>query len=314
MTRQPYRIIFMGTPEFAVPTLRALLAHGEEVVCVVTQPDRPKGRSSQLLPPPVKLVAEAAGIPVLQPTKIRTQEFADTLKSYSPDLIVVTAYGRILPASVLFLPPLGSINVHASLLPKFRGAAPIQWALIKGEPETGVTIMRMDEGLDTGDILLPGAIPIAADETTATLAVKLASLGGELLVKALDLLRAGKLPPIKQDDSQATLAPSLTKEQGLIDWQQPASQISCLIRGMDPWPGAFTTLAGKRCRLFMPQVVVGQISEPVGTIHRVDSDGLLIATGRDYLLVPELQVEGGKRMPVDVFRRGHAFTAGETLV
>ena len=314
MSKQPYRIIFMGTPEFAVPTLKVLLAHSEKVVCVVTQPDRPKGRGRQLLPTPVKVEAELAGIPVLQPTKIRTQEFADTLTSYSPDLIVVTAYGRILPGSVLFLPPLGSINVHASLLPKFRGAAPIQWALINGEKETGVTIMRIDEGLDTGDILLPGAIPITVDDTAASLAAKLAVLGGELLIKVLARLRQGNLPPIKQDDSLATLAPPLTKEQGRIDWQQPANLISCLIRGMDPWPGAYSTLGGKRFRFFMPRVVAGLVGEPGGVIHRVGSDGLLIATGHDYLLAPEIQIEGGKRMPVDVFRRGHSFALGETFV
>lgn len=314
MNKQPYRIIFMGTPEFAVPTLKALLFHGEDIVCVVTQPDRPKGRGRQLLPTPVKVMADLAGIPVLQPTKIRTQEFLDTLKSYSPDLIVVTAYGRILPGTVLFLPRLGSINVHASLLPKFRGAAPIQWALINGEKETGVTIMQMDEGLDTGDILLPGAIPIHEDDTAGTLAAKLSTLGGELLIKALDLLRQGILPPVKQNDLLATLAPPLTKEQGRIDWKQPASQISCLIRGMDPWPGAYSTLADKRFRFFMPKVVAAHVTEPAGTIHRVGSDGLLIATGQDYLLAPEIQVEGGKRMAVEVFRSGHPFSAGEIFV
>ena len=313
MDNKPYRIVFMGTPEFAVPTLQALLANRQEVVCVVTQPDRPKGRGRQLATPPVKVVAEQAGIPVLQPTKIRNQEFLDALKSYSPDLLVVTAYGRILPGRILCLPPQGAINVHASLLPKFRGAAPIQWALINGEKETGVTIMRMDEGLDTGDILLPGKIPIAADDTAGTLAVKLARLGGELLILALERLRNNNLPPVKQDDALATFAPPLLKEQGRIDWQQPAGAISCLIRGMDPWPGAYTTLAGKRYRFFSPGVVVGQAAKAPGAIHRVDSEGLLIATRQDYLLIPELQVEGGKRMSVDVFRRGHPFSLGETF-
>lgn len=310
MSNNPYRIIFMGTPAFAVPTLQALLDHGENVVGVVTQPDRPKGRGRKLTPPPVKEVAIAANIPVFQPTKIKTQEFQDQLKSLEPDLIVVTAYGRILPGPILFLPPLGSINIHGSILPKYRGAAPIQWALINGEKESGVTIMQMDEGLDTGDILLPGSIPIDPQDTTSTLAVKLADLGGKLIIEALDLLKENRLPPLKQDNSLATLAPPLKKEDGRINWEKSAFEISCLIRGLDPWPMASTILEEKWFRLFLPTVVEGDVTEPPGTLCRADKNGLLIATGKNYLHIKDVQLQGSRRMDVASFLNGHPLTAG----
>lgn len=300
----------MGTPDFAVPSLKALLDHGENVVAVITQPDRPKGRGRKLTPPPVKELALAADIPVLQPTKIRTDEFLDEIKSYNPDLIIVTAYGRILPGPLLDLPPLGTINVHGSLLPKYRGAAPVQWAVINGETETGITIMQMDEGLDTGDILLPVSLPIEANDTAGTVAIKMAELGGKLLIEALDLLKKDKLPPIKQDDSQATLAPPLSKQEGEIDWSKTASQISCLIRGLDPWPTAYTTINGKWLRLFSPTVISDIVDEEPGTLCRADAEGLLIATGKDYLLVKEVQIEGAKKMAVDAFLRGRPLQKG----
>jgi methionyl-tRNA formyltransferase len=310
MYTNPYRIIFMGTPAFAVPTLQALLDHGENVVGVVTQPDRPKGRGRKLTPPPVKEIAVAASIPVLQPTKIKTQEFHNQLKSLRPDLIVVTAYGRILPGSVLFLPPLGAINIHGSILPKYRGAAPIQWALINGEKETGVTIMQMDEGLDTGDILLPGSIPIALQDTTSTLAVKLAGLGGKLIIEALELLKEDRLPPLKQDDSLATFAPPLKKEDGRINWQKSAFEINCLIRGLDPWPMAFTSIDENWIKLFLPTVVENEVTEPPGTLCRADKNGLLIATGKNYLLIKDVQLHGNRRMDVASFLNGHPLTPG----
>ncbi len=313
MTKELYRIIFMGTPEFAVPALRGLLDHGENVVGVVTQPDRPKGRGRRLTPPPVKLLAQEAGVPVIQPEKIRTKEFLDQIREFAPDLITVAAYGRILPGALLFLPPLGSINVHASLLPNYRGAAPIQWAIINGEKETGVTIMQMDEGLDTGDILLPGSIPIEEDDTTGSLAVKLSNLGGKLLVQALDLMRAGTLVPQKQDDSGATLAPPLSKEQGRIDWHQPASAISCLIRGMDPWPSAYTILGGKRYKLFSPLIIKEQAPESPGNVIKADAQGLVVATGEGYLRVLELQKEGARRMTVADYLRGHELPSQGTF-
>ena len=304
------RIIFMGTPEFAVPSLSALLETGKNVVAVVSQPDRPKGRGRKLAPTPVKVLAEKHGIPVLQPTKIRTEEFHRTIAAYKPDLITVTAYGRILPGSLLDLPPLGTINVHGSLLPKYRGAAPVQWAVLNGEKEAGVTIMQMDEGMDTGDILLPAAIPIEPEDTSGTLAAKLAALGGQKLVEAIDLLAEGKLSPQKQNDSRATTAPLLTKEMGHIDWTKSAEEISNLIRGLDPWPMAYTIHEGSWLRLFKPAVIVGHAEEEPGTLRRADADGLLITTDENYLLVREIQRQGGKRMSVEDFLRGRPLAKG----
>ena len=210
-----FRIIFMGTPDFSVPALQALIDGPDQVVAVVTQPDRPKGRGKKLTPPPVKMLAKSFDIPVLQPPKIRTEEFADELRSYKPDLIIVAAYGRILPPSILDLPPLGCINIHGSLLPRHRGAAPIQWAILAGDKEAGVTIMQMDVGMDTGAMLLPASIPVTDEETAGGLFNKLSALGGKALLEALDLLRQGKLPPIEQDHSLATEAPPLKKRRWL---------------------------------------------------------------------------------------------------
>jgi methionyl-tRNA formyltransferase len=307
----------MGTPDFAVPSLEALLDSGENVVCVITQPDRPKGRGRKLTPPPIKELALQAGLPVLQPEKIKDEEFLAKLKGFNPDLIVLTAYGRILPDSLINLPPYGTINVHGSLLPKYRGAAPIQWALINGETETGVTIMQMDEGLDTGDILLAEKLPINPDDTAGSLFVKLAKLGGTALKKALKQLRTNKLTPIKQDDSLATHAPLLKKVDGLVDWSKSAQQISCLIRGLDPWPTTYTTLAGKRFRLFSPLVISQSdcqfsASGP-GIVCQADHNGLVISTGSGYLLVREVQPEGSKRMGVDAYLRGHPIKSGTRL-
>jgi len=309
----PLRIVFMGTPQFAVSSLQALLESRHQVVAVVTQPDRPRGRGRNLTPPPVKELALAAGVPVLQPTAIRTPEFREELYGYRADLFAVTAYGRILPGALLNLPPLGTINVHGSLLPKYRGAAPVQWAILNGDAETGITIMQMDEGMDTGDILLPGAIPIEADDTAATLAVKLADLGGQLLVEALDKLQCGELTPRAQDDSAASLAPPLTKEQGVIDWTESAASISCRIRGLDPWPTAYTFLDGKRLRLFKPEIVASSDNAKPGTVIRTDPAGLLIATGRESLLIKEVQLEGARRMEVGPFLQGRKLDPGIIL-
>lgn len=294
----PLRIIFMGTPDFAVPTLQALLDGPDDVVTVICQPDRKKGRGKKLSPPPIKILAEQHGIPVLQPTAIRTEAFLDSIRNLHPDLIVVTAYGRILPGSLLELPRLGTINVHGSLLPKYRGAAPIQWAVINGETETGVTIMQVDVGMDTGDILMPVSIPIRDDDTSGILFDKLAQLGGETIGRAIALLKEGKLPPQKQDDSQATEAPMLTKEMGHLDWNKEAGELHCLIRGLDPWPSAYSFLDGKRFRFFKPDVIKDKVSEPPGTLCRADKNGLLIATGKHYLRIGEIQPEGKKRMSV----------------
>ena len=307
----------MGTPDFAVPSLKALLDSGANVVCVITQPDRPKGRGRKITPPPVKKIALQADIPVLQPEKIRDEGFLAKLTEFNPDLIVLTAYGRVLPAELINLPPHGTINVHASLLPKYRGAAPIQWAIINGETETGVTIMQMDEGLDTGDVLLAEKFPISPDDTAGSLFMKLAELGGTVLKKALAQLRANKLTPIKQDDSLATHAPLLKKEDGLVDWSRSAEQISCLIRGLDPWPTTYTTLSGKRFRLFTPQVVdltdYQDKGDAPGTVCRADHNGLVAKTGKGSLLIREVQPEGSKRMTVAAFLRGHPIKPGTRL-
>ena len=305
-----FRILFMGTPDFAVPVLTNLLAGPDQVVAVVTQPDREKGRGKKLSPPPVKTAAMQAGIPVLQPTKIKTQEFRDTLAAFRPDLSVVVAYGRILPPSLLELPPLGCINVHGSLLPKYRGAAPIQWAVINGETEVGVTVMRMDAGMDTGDILLPASLSPDPEETAGSLFTKLADLGAATLRQALDLLRQDKLPPTPQDHSQATTAPMLTKEHGLIDWNLPAAELHCRIRGLDPWPTAYSFLDGKRFRFFAPEIVSYTGGSPPGTLLSAARKGLLIATGQDALLLREIQPEGGKRMPAWAFICGHPLEPG----
>lgn len=313
MTETPLRILFMGTPDFAAATLQALLSGPDTVVAVVTQPDRPKGRGKKLTPPPVKVLAEEAGIPVLQPTRIKTQEFRDELAAYCPDVTIVAAYGRILPLSLLTLAPHGCINVHGSLLPAYRGAAPIQWAVINGDSKTGVTIMQMDEGMDTGDILLTATLSIGDEDTAGTIFPQLAELGGATLLKALSLLKRGELTAIPQDNSKATVAPMLKKEDGRIDWQKSARQIHALIRGLDPWPSAYCFLHGTRFRLFRPEVVHQSTDAEPGTVISADKRGLLIATGRDCLLVREVQPEGKKRMPVESFLCGSHIDAGTRL-
>jgi methionyl-tRNA formyltransferase len=308
-----YRIIFMGTPEFSVPVLKDLLSGPDQVVAVVTQPDREKGRGRKLSPPPVKILALAAGLPVLQPTKIRTQEFRETLNGFRPDMIVVVAYGRILPPSLLELPPLGCINVHGSLLPKYRGAAPVQWAVINGETEVGVTIMRMDEGMDTGDILLPARIAADPQETAGSLFNKLALLGAATLRQALDLLRQNRLHPTPQEHSLATLAPMLTKEHGLLDWTKDARELHRLIRGLDPWPTAYSFFEQKRFRFFSPEVVPYTGDVAPGMLLSAGKEGLLIAAGKDAVLIREIQPEGGKQMAVEAYICGHPLQPGQVF-
>jgi len=307
------RLIFMGTPAFAVPALQALVDGPDQVVGVICQPDRKKGRGKKLSPPPVKIAAEQAGIAVLQPASVRTDPFLNQIRALEPDLIVVTAYGKILPADLLNLPPLGVINVHASLLPKYRGAAPIQWAIINGEVETGVTIMQVDQGMDTGDILLQAPLPIGENDTSATLFDKLSHLGGQTLRTAIALVKEDKLPPLPQDDSLATDAPMLTKEMGHLDWNKSAAELHCLIRGLDPWPSAYGFLEGKRYRFFAPLVVSEEAGKPAGTVCRADKQGLLVATGRDCLLIREIQPEGKKRMTVQACLCGMTLPVGATF-
>ena len=306
-----FRTVFMGSPEFAVPTLEMLFERAD-VRAVVTQPDRPAGRGRVLVPPPVKLVAVRADVPVLQPERLKGNDgFLAALHELAPELIVVAAYGRILPASVLAVPPRGCINVHASLLPRLRGAAPIAWAIARGDRETGVTIMQMEEGLDTGPMLLVRSCPIADDDTAGTLSVKLARIGAEALADALAGLAAGTLTATPQDSTLATHAPLLDKEQGRVDFEKPAAAVRDWIRAMDPWPGAWTTLEGERLRLFSARVVSGQGA--AGSVMGADRDGLLIACGQGAIGVGELQLPGRKRMPARALLAGRPIPLGSRL-
>ena len=315
--KQPLRILFMGTPDFAVPSLTSLLGwDGCRVVAVVSQPDRPRGRGRKLVPTPVKQTALAAKIPVLQPEKIRTDEFLQTLAAFSPDILVVAAYGRILPASLLSLPPQGVINVHGSLLPKYRGAAPIQWAIIRGERETGVTIMEVVQEMDAGDILLTRTLSITDTDTAGTIFRRMARLGGEALVEALELLRQGKLVSQPQDHTLATEAPPLTKKDGLVNWARPAWEISCQVRGTDPWPGAYTfTPDGRMLKLFSPVVTMQAATEArPGTVMAVIADGLAVATGDTLLCFREVQPQGKRRMSAADWVNGRGIEIGDRLV
>lgn len=307
------RIVFMGTPDFAVPSLEALLRSDDHVVGVVTRPDRPKGRGQTLVAPPVKVVAEQAGIPVVQPLKIRTPDFLETLAGWKPDLIAVAAFGRILHAPILTLPPMGCVNVHGSLLPKYRGAAPIQWALINGETETGITTMLMDEGMDTGPMLLQAKIPILPDDTAGTLAPRLARLGGQLLVQTIAGLRAGTITPIPQDHAQATMAPLLKKEDGAIDWTMSASALVNRIRGLSPWPGAYTFHGSERWTIWKAVAAPEPASSGPGTVLAVTKQSIKVATGEGTLELLEIQTANSKRMSVGHYLAGHRVSAGERL-
>lgn len=303
----------MGTPEFAVPSLEALLRSGDQVVGVVSQPDRPKGRGQRLVAPPVKLVAERAGIPLLQPLKIRTPEFLQALAAWQPDLIAVTAFGRILHTPILSMPPMGCVNVHGSLLPKYRGAAPVQWAVINGESETGITTMLMDEGMDTGPMLLQAKLGILPDDTSGTLAPRLAELGGRLLVDTIAQLKAGTLVPKGQDDERATMAPLLKKEDGLIDWRMTAASLANRVRGLSPWPGAYTFFGEERWNIGKAASMMGATTDTPGTIVTVNKQAIVVATGDGLLDIREIQTANSKRMSVGQFLAGHRVMAGMQL-
>lgn len=308
------RLVFMGTPDFAVASLEALLRSDNSVVGVVTQPDRPKGRGQILTPSPVKLLAQRARISLLQPLKMKDPEFIQALAGWKPDLIAVAAFGRILPPAILSLPPLGCINVHGSLLPKYRGAGPIQWAIIKGERETGITTMLMDEGMDTGTMLLQEAIPITPDDTAGTLSPRLAELGGRLLVETITRLKAGTLVPQPQDASRATLAPLLNKEDGVIDWTLPAAVLVNRVRGLSPWPGAHTTtIGGDRWTIWRALALPGSMTKPPGVIVAVTNEAIHVATGEGVLAVMELQLASSRRMTVSQYLAGHPVIVGEQL-
>jgi methionyl-tRNA formyltransferase len=306
------RAVFMGTPEFAVPTLRRLL-QAYQVVGVVTQPDRPAGRGRKLQPPPVKELALAQGLPVLQPRSLRKDPAAvQAIADLEPDVIVVAAYGLILPQSVLDIPPHGCLNIHASLLPKYRGPAPIPAAILAGDGETGVTIMLMDAGMDTGPIIAQRRTPIHPDDTTASLSARLAELGAELLLEVLPGWLSGELTPQPQDDAQATYCGLIRKEDGGIDWTQPAEFIARQVRAYNPWPGAFTFWRGQRLKVLRARPVEAPTDSPPGTVTLVERLPGVI-TGEGVLLLEEVQLAGKRAMPADVFIRGHRDFVGSRL-
>lgn len=303
----------MGTPDFAVPSLEALLKSEDQVVGVVTQPDRPKGRGQEVIPSPVKVVCQREGIPVLQPLKMKAPEFLEALQKWNPDIIAVAAFGRILPPAILTLPFHGCINVHGSLLPKYRGAGPVQWAIIRGERETGITTMLMDEGMDTGAMLLQERVVIQPDDTAGTLAPRLAEVGGRLLVETLRQLKAGTLTPHPQDHSLATLAPLLKKEDGLIDWTLPARDIVNRVRGLSPWPGAYTYMNGERWILWRVAASEESQSQIPGTVTKVTKDGIDVAAGSGTLHILEIQPSNGRRMTMVQYLAGHRLAEGISL-
>ncbi len=310
------RVVFMGTPDFAVPSLNALLNNNYEVAAVITQPDKPGGRGKKLRPSPVKVAALAAGLAVYQPKKVREPAFIEVLRGLCPDIIVVAAFGQILPEEILYLPPHGCINVHASLLPAYRGAAPIHRAIINGERQTGVTIMQMDTGLDTGAMLLQGQVPIGSDDTVGMVHDRLAALGGHLLLEVLELIKNGRARPVPQEDSRSCYAAMLTRTDEIICWEQDAETIKNQVRGLNPWPGARTSLGDKLLKIWQVSVVrdypVGT-AEP-GQVVEVRGDrGILVQTGGGILSIEELQLQGKKRMNTVEFLRGHSLAAGSKL-
>ena len=324
------KIVFMGTPDLAAEVLDTMMKNGCEVTLAVTQPDRPKGRGKSVIKTPVRECADRWGIPVFSPVRVKRPEAVERLREEAPDLIVVAAFGQILSKEILDLPRLGCVNVHASLLPAYRGAAPIQWAVINGEEKSGVTIMQMDEGLDTGDILLQEEIPLVADETGESLYNKMAKLGGELLVKALPMIEQGTLTPVRQDDAASCYAPMLRKEMGNIDWTMPAVKIERLVRGLNSWPGAYTFMNGKMLKIWGAEVcgaggcggaasAAGEPSdvpaagaEP-GTVVGTDKKKIYVSCGEGVLALTEVQYEGKKRMNTQAFLLGAKVEPGQKL-
>ena len=307
------RILFFGTPSFAIPSLEALIKGEDKIIGVVTQPDRPKGRGRRPSPPPIKLLAEGHNLPIYQPRVAKEKEFIDLIRNLEPDLIVVVAYGQILPKEILDIPPLGAIGVHPSLLPKYRGAAPINWAIINGERITGVTIFRLCEKLDSGDIILQRAIEILPGETAGGLSDRLAKFGADLLLEAIKDMKEGRIHLVKQDEGLASYAPCLKKEDGLIDWERSAKEIANLICGLDPWPTAYTYLNGELLKLFKAKVAsLDKVAEP-GTILEIESKGMKVATRDGAVLIEEIQRAGKKRLKVSEFVKGHPISPGKKL-
>ena len=307
------KIVFMGTPDFSVGALDALVEAGHEIIAVVTQPDKPKGRSGQMQFPPVKECALRHGLTVLQPVKIKTPEWVDKLRELKADVFVVAAFGQILSKEILDMPKYGCVNIHASLLPKYRGAAPINWAIINGEKETGVTIMQMNEGVDTGDMLSHVVVPIAPKETAESLFDKLAKAGAKLIVETLPKLEAGEIIPVPQNESQSSHVKMMNKSLGKIDWNQDAVVIERLVRGLNSWPSAYTYYQGKSVKLWDCDVVEAAAKAVPGTIIAVAKDSFDVATGNGALRVLELQLEGKKRMDTKSFLLGNQWKTGMQL-
>lgn len=307
------RIIFMGTPDFSVGTLEALVEAGHEVCLVVTQPDKPKGRGKEMQYTPVKEAALKHGIEVYQPRRIREAECVEKLRQYNADIMVVIAFGQIIPKEILEMVPYGCVNVHASLLPKYRGAAPIQWSIIDGEVVTGVTTMQMDEGLDTGDMLLKTEVPITAEETGESLHDKLAKAGAALCVETLAKLQEGSIIPEKQGESPTAYAKMLDKKLGNIDWTKSAAEIERLVRGLNSWPSAYTYWNKKVVKIWKASVTDENSNEQVGTVVKVEKDGFYVQTGNGLLKVLELQIPGKKRMDAGAFLRGYTIEPGEVF-
>jgi methionyl-tRNA formyltransferase len=304
----------MGTPDFSVPTLECLIDSEHEIIGVVTQPDKPKGRGKHIIHPPVKVVALEKGIPVYQPNKVKEQDFMDAMVALKPDLAVVVAFGQILPKAFLELPKYGCINIHASLLPKYRGAGPIQWAVIHGEATTGVTTMYMDVGLDTGDMLLKETVAIEPNETGGSLHDKLSVIGGPLILKTIQAMVENHLVRQPQDNALSTYAPMLNKELGNIDWNQPADRIERLVRGLNPWPSAYTYYEGKLLKIWESEVVRSDALDiPIGSIYEIRDDGFVVKCKEDALLIKNLQLQGKKRMSTPDFLRGHQIQLGQLL-
>ena len=304
------RIVFMGTPDFAVPSLQALIDAGHDVCAVYTQPDKPQGRKQILTAPPVKTLALAHDIPVFQPNTLKNEDEQARLRELAPEVIIVVAYGKLLPKAVLDIPPHGCINVHGSLLPRWRGAAPIQWAVIAGDEMAGVTTMQMAEGLDTGDMLLTYETKVGEKETAGELFDRLAQSGAELLTQTL--VKLDEITPRPQDDAQSCYAHMLDKQMAVIDWSKSAHEIDCLIRGLNPWPIALTTLSGERLKVFAAEKAAG--NGEAGTVLEADpKKGLTVACGEGALKLTEIQLVGGKRMKATDFLRGHAIEVGTKL-
>jgi len=302
------RVVFMGSPDFAVPSLEALLAR-HEVVLVVTQPDKPAGRGGKVTAPAVKVVAERAGVPVIQPASARKPEVAAQLRATGAELGVVVAYGKLLPKAVLEAFPRGCVNVHGSLLPAYRGAAPIQWAVIHGERETGVSIMQLDEGMDTGPVLLERRVPITDDDTAGTMFTRLSPLGADALIEAIDALET--LTPRPQDAARASHAPMLTKADGAIAFAHPAAQVAARIRGVDPWPGATVAVRDQVLKIFGAKLADGQ--GPPGTVLAIEARGVIVACGEGAVAIAEWQAPGRKRLPAAQFAQGRGVVVGDVL-